>query len=118
MRVSDIEEIVPSAMRKREDTGQLAFKMYEKWIKVSESKMRLRKMELMKNADIGFNDVEYFLRGLDNRTWMGEGQGYQEKAILRASMCKKISDEKGMLRKAKVEKESLREEFRESYGRT
>ena len=117
MSVSDIEETEPSVMRTREDTRQLEFRMFDKWIKVSESKMRLRKMLTMRNKGVGFNDIEEYLKGLEGRTVLREGQGYQDNLILAASMNKKIYDEKGNLRKAKLLKESLREEFREINGR-
>ena len=71
----------------------------------------------MMRQEVGYNDVENFLKHLEDRTHLRRGQGKLDRKILHLAMKKKVIDEKGRLRRDKRDKDRLRDAVRDQYGR-
>ena len=87
------------------------------WERVGTSKARIRQMNQMIRQEVGFNDIEQFLKQLEERTHCRRGQGKLDRKILSLAMRKKVIDEKRKLRYDKRDKERLRETVMEIHGR-
>ena len=103
----------PLVTERQGDTGAAV----ADWVRVSESKARLRQMVRMRSEGVGFNEIEFFLSGLEARTHCRRGQGRTERQILYLTMTKKIDDERGRLRQIKAVKDSKRGIMRDTNGR-
>ena len=106
-------EVRPLAIERQVCTGA----MLPEWERVGVTKARIRQMQIMMRQEVGYNDVENFLKHLEDRTHLRRGQGKLDRRILHLAMKKKVLDEKGRLRGDKWVKDRLRGTVRDKFGR-
>ena len=105
-------EVRPHVNGRQETTGA----MLADWVRVAESKTRIKQMNRMTRSEVGFNMVENYLSNLEDLKYCKRGQGRPERQILQISMGIKIKDEKRRLRDLKRKKDETRDLERETLG--
>ena len=98
------------------DTEELS-RMEKVYVKVYETRTRLKRMTRMKNDGVGFSRIENFLEDMTRQKKVEKKQGYMEEKIVSSIMSVKIRDERKLLNILMKKKEEVDRKLIEAYGR-
>ena len=101
-------------MKEAGDEGGTANRV---WVRVQESKSRLKHLKKLKSEGLGLNVDEFYLRktNLHRRSYVCHGR--RSKKVITASMDMRVKNERGHLKELQRLKNEAKKDLAEKYGR-
>ena len=87
------------------------------WMKVQESKSRLKHLKNLRDEVIGLNVDEHYLRKTNNHRKAGVSHGMRSRRVISASMDMRIRDERANLKELKEQQNEARKALGDCFGR-